>query len=67
MGLGYEFYSNIGGGQLGNMLGWINLFELYRDDVHASVWRQAGFTGIQIETYTQVWRGEAKNASELAE
>lgn len=67
MVLGKEFYTNIGGGQLGTMLGWINLFELYRDDVHASVWKDAGFTGMQIEAFTQIWRDVAHNIQELSE
>ena len=64
---GYQFYGNLGGGQLGEMLGWINLFEIYRDDTHVWVWKQAGFTGIQIESFTKIWYGEAHNAAELAE
>ena len=67
MVLGKEFYTHIGGGQLGTMLGWINLFELYRDDVHASVWKGAGFTGIQIETLTQIWREVANTLEGLAD
>ena len=67
MSLGYRFYTNIGGGQLGTMLGWINLAELYRDDVHAYVWKKAGFTGIQIESLTNIWRDEMHNAGELVE
>lgn len=64
---GYQFYGNLAGGQLGAMLGWINLFEIYRDDTHVWVWKQAGFTGIQIESLTKIWYGEAHNAVELAE
>ena len=63
---GYDFYSNIEGGQLGVMLGWINLFELYRDDVHVAMWKDAGFTGIQIETLTKVWNDEAHSASDIS-
>lgn len=67
MSIGYQFYTSIGGGQIGTLLGWINLFELYRDDVHAYIWKKAGYTGIQIETLTKIWRDEAHKASELAE
>jgi|GEM_PF-5536111 len=69
MSIGYNFYTNITGvgGQLGTMLGWINLAEMYRDDVHAYVWKKAGFTGIQIESLTNIWRDEVYNAKELAE
>lgn len=67
MRIGYQFYTSIGGGQPGTLLGWINLFELYRDDVHAYVWKKAGYTGIQIESLTKIWRDEVHNASELAE
>lgn len=65
--IGFHFYTNIGGGQPGTLLGWINLFELYRDDVHADVWKKAGFTGIQIESLSNIWRDDAHNAGELAE
>ena len=69
MSIGYNFYTNITGmgGQLGIMLGWINLAEMYRDDVHAYVWRKADFTGIQIESLTNIWRDEVHNAKELAD
>ncbi|MEO1289831.1 MAG: MarR family winged helix-turn-helix transcriptional regulator [Chloroflexota bacterium] len=69
MAIGYNFYTSLAemGGQLGGLLGWINLFELYRDDVHASVWKNVGFTGVQMEVFTQLWHGENYNASKLAE
>lgn len=67
MAHGKKFYTHLGGGQLGALLGWINLFELYRDDVHAAAWKKQNLTGIQIETLTKVWRDEALQASELAE
>lgn len=69
MGLGHRFYSHVAetGGQLGALLGWINLFELYRDDVHAAVWRDADFTGIRMEVFTHVWHDDEHNASKLAE
>lgn len=67
MVLGKDFYTTIGGGQLGTMLGWINLFELYRDDVHASAWQNAGLTGIQIESLTQIWRDVAHTIEELSD
>ncbi|MEM9951829.1 MAG: hypothetical protein AAF846_09530 [Chloroflexota bacterium] len=69
MEIGYNFYTLLAkmGGQLGGLLGWINLFELYRDDVHASVWKNADFTGVQMEVFTHLWHSENYNASKLAE
>ncbi len=69
MMLGHRFYTHVAdtGGQLGTLLGWINLFELYRDDVHAAIWREAGFTGIRMEVFTHVWHDEEHNARKLAE
>ncbi|GAB5493946.1 MAG: hypothetical protein Phog2KO_41610 [Phototrophicaceae bacterium] len=67
MVIGNDFYTTIGGGQLGTLLGWINLFELYRDDVHASAWQNAGLTGIQIEALTQIWRDVANTIEALSD
>jgi len=39
----------------------------FRDDAHISAWQSRGVDGKVWETLTFLWRGEAKNAAELAE
>jgi hypothetical protein len=39
----------------------------YRDDCHLAAWSDLGVSGIEWESLTFVWRGEAGSAAELAE
>ncbi|MEL6407308.1 MAG: hypothetical protein AAFR81_23255 [Chloroflexota bacterium] len=64
---GYRYYMNFEGGQLGDLWRYINLFELYRDDVHFASWKMMGFSAIEIETLTYLWREGEQTAGTLAE
>lgn len=39
----------------------------FRDDAHLATWRSLGVTGQAWELLTFLWRGEVKNAAEMAE
>lgn len=64
---GYRYYMDFEGGQLGGLWRYINLFELYRDDVHVASWKMMGFTAIEAETLSYLWREGEQTAGTLAE
>ena len=39
----------------------------FRDDAHLAAWKSLGVTGQAWELFTLLWRGEVKNAAEMAE
>lgn len=68
MQYGYRYYTDfVDGGQLGTLWSRINLFELFRDDIHAATWRMMGFSAIEIETLTVLWRDGTQTAASLAD